>query len=45
MTFDRNSALVKLWVNQVKSGNHTRDQIPNMFNLQEVVNEVLDEED
>lgn len=43
MTFDKDSGLVKVWVNMVQSGTYTRDQVPKMFNLQEVVAEVLDE--
>ena len=44
MTFDRNSGLVIVWVNMVQSGAYTRDQVPKMFNLKEVVGEVLDEQ-
>lgn len=44
MIFDRNSGLVIVWVNMVKSGAFSRDQVPKMFNLQDVVNEVLDEQ-
>lgn len=44
MTFDKNSGLVIVWVNMVQSGTYTRDQVPKMFNLREVVAEVLDEQ-
>ena len=44
MTFDRNSGLVIVWVNMVQSGAYTRDQVPKMFNLQEIVGEILDEQ-
>jgi len=44
MTFTKNSGLVKVWARQVQSGTYTRDQVPNMFNLREVVYEVLDEQ-
>ena len=44
MTFDRKRGLVIVWVSMVQSGAYTRDQVPKMFNLQEVVGEVLDEQ-
>ena len=34
----------KLWVKMVQDGTYTRDQVPKMFNLQEVVADVLDEQ-
>lgn len=43
MTFTKDSALVKIWFSAVLGGVYTRAQIPNLFNLQEVVNELLDE--
>ena len=42
MNFTENSGLVKTWVNLVKGGTYTREQIPNLFNLREVVAGVLD---
>ena len=44
MTFSKESGIVKVWVNLVKNGTYTRDQVPKMFNLQEVVADVLDEQ-
>lgn len=44
MTFNKESGLVKLWVKMVQGGTYTRDQVPKMFNLQEVVADVLDEQ-
>ena len=44
MKFTKNSGLVKVWARQVKSGTYTRDQVPDMFNLREVVYAVLDEQ-
>lgn len=44
MTFNKNSGLVKLWVKMVQNGTYTRDQVPPMYNLQEVVAEVMDEQ-
>ena len=45
MTFNKESGLVKLWVKMVQDGTYTRDQVPKMFNLQEVVADVLDEQE
>lgn len=44
MTFNKNSGLVKVWVKLVQNGTYTRDQIPKMYNLQEIVAEILDEQ-
>lgn len=44
MTFDKESGLVNVWVKLVQNGTYTRDQVPKIFNLQEVVAEVLDEQ-
>ena len=45
MTFTRDSALVRIWVRNVQEGKYAREQVPNLFNLREVVYEILDEED
>lgn len=37
MVFTADSALVKIWVSLVLSGTYTREQVPDLFNLQEVV--------
>ena len=37
MVFTEESALVKIWVSLVLAGTYTREQVPNLFNLQEVV--------
>lgn len=42
--FNENSGLVKLWVNNVKNVLYTREQVPRLSNLQEVVWAVLDAE-
>ena len=42
MNFTENSGLVKTWVNLVKGRTYTREQIPNLFNLREVVTGILD---
>jgi hypothetical protein len=41
MTFTKNSGLVKVWVSLVLSGIYTIAQVPNLFNLKEVVTEVV----
>ena len=43
MTFNKNSALVKIWVGNVQSTLYTKEQVPELFNLKEVVWEVLEE--
>ena len=42
--FTTDSALVKIWVRNVQNGNYTREQVPNLSNLREVVFAVLDED-
>ena len=42
MVFTKNSALVKTWVSLVLSGAYTKDEVPKLFNLREVVGEVVD---
>ena len=42
MVFTKNSALVKTWVSLVVSGANTKEQVPKLFNLREVVSEVVD---
>lgn len=37
MLFDENSGLVKVWVNLVRAGTYTIDQVPELFNLKEIV--------
>jgi hypothetical protein len=43
MVFTRDSIIVKTWVTLVVSGVYTREQVPNLFNLQSVVWGILDE--
>lgn len=45
MTFTKESGLVKIWVQLVQKGTYTRDQVPAMYNLREVVCEILDAAD
>ena len=42
LVFTKNSALVKTWVSLVVSGAYTKEQVPKLFNLREVVSEVVD---
>lgn len=41
MTYTKESGLVKVWVSLVMSGAYTVDQVPKLFNLKEVVTEVV----
>jgi len=41
MTFTKNSGLVKVWVGLVMAGTYTLEQVPALFNLREVVTEVI----
>ena len=42
MIFTKNSALVKTWVSLVLSGIFDKEDVPKLFNLREVVEEVVD---
>lgn len=41
--FNKNSALVKIWVSLLLAGIYTIEQVPALSNLKEVVTEVLNE--
>lgn len=41
--FNENSSLVKVWVRLVNEGKYTREQVPKISNLQEMVYKVLDD--
>jgi hypothetical protein len=41
MVFTKNSAIVQSWVTLILAGTYTQDQVPKLFNLQDVVAEVL----
>jgi len=43
MVFTRNSGLVRVWVGLILNGTYTLDQVPPLFNLKEVVTEVVNE--
>lgn len=40
--FNKNSGLVQVWVNLIKQGTYTIEQVPNLSNLREVVASVLE---
>lgn len=41
MTYTKESLIVKTWVSLVMAGIYTVEQVPNLFNLRAVVQEVL----
>ena len=41
--FNKNSVLVRTWVNLIRKGTYARENVPALSNLQEVVYEMLDE--
>lgn len=43
--FTENSIIVKSWVDLIRKGTFTRDQVPELGNLQEVVFSILDKEE
>ncbi len=40
--FNKDSGLVKTWVDLITRGTYTVEQVPNLFNLREVVAEILE---
>ena len=44
MLFTEKSTIVQAWVRQIKSGAYAITDIPNLGNLQEVVNSILNKE-
>lgn len=40
--FDQNSGLVKVWVDLVRSGVYTLDQVPELSNLKQVVTQIIE---
>lgn len=45
MKFNKDSIIVKTWVVLILAGTYTIDDVPNIGNLREVVQEVLDEQE
>lgn len=42
MAFTKNSGLVKIWATRVRNGVSTLDQVPAIFNLKDVVKEIVE---
>lgn len=42
MVFTRDSFSVRFWVKRVSDSNATREDVPTLFNLREIVFEILD---
>ena len=42
MVFTPNSSIVKIWVSLVLAGTYQREDVPKLYNLQEVVWSILD---
>lgn len=42
MTFTPNSPIVKAWVSMILAGTYTREDVPDLYNLREVVYSILD---
>lgn len=40
--FNKDSGLVKTWVNLIRLGTYTLEQVPDLSNLKEIVAEVLE---
>ena len=40
--FSENSVIVKSWVNLIKNGNRTRQQVPDLYNLRDLVFSEID---
>ena len=43
--FSTDSALVRIWARNVENGNYSREQVPKLSNLREMVFELLDGEE
>jgi len=42
VVFTENSVIVTTWVSLIKNGIYTKENVPKLFNLQEIVYEILD---
>lgn len=45
MVFTKDSGLVRVWVNLIKNGYRKLEEVPNIFNLKEVVTEIIEKGD
>ena len=43
--FDKNSKVVNAWVKLIQNGDRTLEDVPKLFNLREVVTEIIQEEE
>lgn len=43
MTFTKDSGLVKVWVSLVMAGTYKLEQVPALYNLKDVVSEVINQ--
>ena len=41
MVFTRDSFSVQFWIKRINDGKATREEVPSLFNLKEVVTEVI----
>ncbi len=44
MTLTENSGLVKIWVRNIKVGKRTLDEVPDLYNLKELVTAIIEAE-
>lgn len=42
MFFNENSALVQLYVKKIREGTMQKEDVPNLFNLQDIVYSIID---
>ncbi len=42
MLFTRDSFSVQFWLKRIREGNATREDVPNLFNLRDVVYSIID---
>lgn len=45
MVFTKDSGLVRVWVNLIKNGYRKLEEVPNLYNLKEVVKEIIEKGD
>ncbi len=45
MNFTKDSGLVRVWVNLIKNGYRKLEEVPNLYNLKEVVKEIIEKGD
>ncbi len=45
MKFTKDSGLVRVWVNLIKNDYRKLDEVPKLFNLKEVVTEIIEKGD